>query len=99
MIIINYNGEPLNVKIFNNLSKSENPILHMVNTGTKKEYDIEIEDTSTSKMFYSAVINFDGMDEGEFEFEIDGNKGLLRINSDIEVKTYDAGISFKQYEC
>ena len=79
MVIINNISEQITVKLPNNLIKSSKPILHLKNTETKKEYDIEFEDTSTSDLWYSFVVDFSGLTIGEYEYEIDGNRGLLRI--------------------
>ena len=98
MIIINSNLSKITVKIPNNLVKSSKPILHLKNTETKKEYDIEIEDTSTSDLWYVSMIDFSGLTIGEYEYEIDGNRGLLRIGEVMNKKVYDKEITFKSYE-
>ena len=98
MVIINNISEQITVKLPNNLVKSSKPILHLKNTETKKEYDIELEDTSTSELWYVSVIDFSGLTNGEYEYEIDGNKGLLRIGEVMNKKVYDKEITFKSYE-
>ena len=98
MIIIESNLFEVTVKLPNNLVKSSKPILHLKNTETKKEYDIELEDTSTSELWYVSVIDFSGLTNGEYEYEIDGNKGLLRIGEVMNKKVYDKEITFKSYE-
>ena len=97
MIIINSNLSKITVKIPNNLVKSSKPILHLKNTETKKEYDIEIEDTSTSDLWYASVVDFSGLTIGEYEYEIDDNLGLLRIGEVMNKKVYDNNIIFKSY--
>ena len=97
MIIIDSNLSKITVKIPNNLVKSSKPILHLKNTETKKEYDIEIEDISTSDLYYVSVVDFSGLTIGEYEYEIDGNRGLLRIGEVINKKVYDNNITFKSY--
>ena len=97
MIIIDSNLSKVTVKIPNNLVKSSKPILHLKNTETKKEYDIEIEDTSTSVLWYVSVVDFSGLTIGEYEYEIDGNRGLLRIGEVMNKKVYDKEITFKSY--
>lgn len=97
MIIIDSNLSKITVKIPNNLVKSSKPILHLKNTETKKEYDIGIEDISTSDMYYVSVVNFSGLTIGEYEYEIDGNRGLLRIGEVMNKKVYDNNITFKSY--
>ena len=96
MIIIDSNLSKVTVKIPNNLVKSSS-ILHLKNTETKKEYDIEIEDTSTSVLWYVSVVDFSGLTIGEYEYEIDGNRGLLRIGQVMNKKVYDKEITFKSY--
>ena len=96
MIIIDSNLSKITVKIPNNLVKSSS-ILHLKNTETKKEYDIEIGDTSTSDLWYVSVVDFSGLTSGEYEYEIDGNRGLLRIGEVMNKKVYDNKITFKSY--
>ena len=97
MIIIDNISGQITVKIPNNLVKSSKPILHLKNTETKKEYDIEIEDTSTSDLWYASVVDFSGLTIGEYEYEIDDNLGLLRIGEVMNKKVYDNNIIFKSY--
>ena len=97
MIIIDNISEQIAVKIPNNLVKSSKPILHLKNTETKKEYDIEIEDTSTSDLWYVSVVDFSVLTIGEYEYIIDENRGLLRIGKVMNKKVYDNNITFKSY--
>ena len=97
MIIINSNLSKITVKIPNNLVKSSG-ILHLKHTETKKEYDIKLEDVSTSELYYVSVVDFSGLTIGEYEYEIDGNRGLLRIGEVMDKKVYDKEITFKSYE-
>ena len=97
MIIIDNISGQITVKIPNNLVKSSKPILHLKNTETKKEYDIEIEDTSTSDLWYASVVDFSNLTIGEYEYEIDGNRGILRIGEVMNKKVYDNNIIFKSY--
>ena len=98
MIIIDSNLFEVTVKFPSNLTKSSKPILHLKNTETKKEYDIEFEDKSTSDLWYVSVVDFSGLTIGEYEYEIDGNRGLLRIGEVMNKKVYDKEITFKSYE-
>ena len=97
MIIIDNISGQITIKIPNNLVKSSKPILHLKTTETKKEYDIEIEDTSTSDLWYVSVVDFSGLTIGEYEYEIDDNLGLLRIGEVMNKKVYDNNITFKSY--
>ena len=97
MIIIDNISGQITIKIPNNLVKSSKPILHLKNTETKKEYDIEIEDTSTSDLWYVSVVDFSNLTIGEYEYEIDGNRGILRIGEVMNKKVYDNNIIFKSY--
>ena len=97
MVIINNISEQITVKLPNNLVKSSKPILHLKNTETKKEYDIEIDDESTSVLWYVSVVDFSNLTIGEYEYEIDGNRGLLRIGQVMNKKVYDKEITFKSY--
>ena len=98
MIIIDNKSEQITVKFPSNLTKSSKPILHLKNTETKKEYDIELYDESTSDLWYVSVVDFSGLTNGEYEYEIDGNRGLLRIGEVMNKKVYDKEITFKSYE-
>ena len=98
MIIINNISGQITVKLPSNLTKSSKPILHLKNTETKKEYDIEFEDISTSDLWYVSVIDLSTLTIGEYEYEIDGNRGILRIGKEINKKVYDKEILFKSYE-
>ena len=97
MVIINNISGQITVKIPSNLTKSSKPILHLKNTETKKEYDIELEDTSTSDLGYVSGVDFSGLTMGEYEYEIDENRGLLRIGEVMNKKVYDKEITFKSY--
>ena len=97
MVIINNISGQITVKLPSNLTKSSKPILHLKNTETKKEYDIEFEDISTSDLWYVSVVDFSNLTVGEYEYEIDGNRGLLRIGEVMNKKVYDKEITFKSY--
>ena len=97
MIIIDNISEQISVKLPNNLVKSSKPILHLKNTETKKEYDIELYDESTSDLWYVSMVDFSNLTVGEYEYEIDGNRGILRIGQVMNKKVYDNNITFKSY--
>ena len=97
MIIIDSNLFEVTVKLPNNLVKSSKPILHLKNTETKKEYDIEFEDISTSDLWYVGLFDCSNIPSGEYEYEIDGNRGILRIGEVMNKKVYDNNITFKSY--
>lgn len=96
MVIIDSNLSEVTVKIPNNLVKSSS-ILHLKNTETKKEYSIQFIDESTSDLYYVSMVDFSGLTIGEYEYEIDGNRGLLRIGQVMNKKVYDNNITFKSY--
>lgn len=97
MIIIDNISEQIRVKLPNNLVKSSGKI-YLKNTETKKEYIKEFEDESTSDLYYVWTYTFSDIPIGEYEYVIDGNKGLLMIGKEMEKKVYDEEISFKSYE-
>ena len=97
MIIIDNISGQITVKLPSNLTKSSKPILHLKNTETKKEYDIELYDESTSDLWYVSMVDFSNLTIGEYEYDIDGNKGLLRIGEVMNKKVYDKEITFKSY--
>ena len=97
MIIIDNISGQITVKIPSNLTKSSKPILHLKNTEIKKEYDIELYDESNSDLWYVSVVDFSGLTVGEYEYEIDGNRGLLRIGEVMNKKVYDKEITFRSY--
>ena len=97
MVIINNISGQITVKIPSNLTKSSKPILHLKNTETRKEYDIEIEDTSTSILWYVGLFDCSNIPSGEYEYIIEENKGLLQICDKFNKKVYDNNITFKSY--
>ena len=100
MIIIDNISEQIRVKLPNNLIKSSDSSkeIHLKNTETKKEYIKEFVDDSSSDLYYVWTYTFSDMPIGEYEYVIDGNRGLLRIGKEMEKKVYDEEISFKSYE-
>lgn len=96
MIIIDNISEQITVKLPNNLVKSSGKI-YLKNTETKKEYIKEFEDESTSDLYYVWTYTFSDIPIGEYEYEIDGNRGLLRIGEVMNKKVYDNNITFKSY--
>ena len=98
MVIIDNKIDEITVKIPNNLVKSGNPVLYLRNTETKVEYDVEVDDTGESGLFYVFNYVWDGIPVGEYEYDIDGNLGLLRIEDRMPRKVYDEEITFKAYE-
>ena len=97
MVIIDNISEEVQVKLPNNLVKSSGKI-YLKNTETKKEYIKEFSDESTSDLYYVWVHTFSDIPVGEYEYVIDGNKGLLRIGDVMDKKVYDEEITFKSYE-
>ena len=97
MVIIDNILEEVQVKLPNNLIKSSGKI-YLKNTETKKEYIKEFEDESTSDLYYVWTYTFSDIPIGEYEYVIDGNKGLLRIGDVMDKKVYDEEITFKSYE-
>lgn len=98
MIIIDNKSEQILLKFPSNLTKSSEPILHLKNTETKKEYDMKFEDQSTSGLWYAGLFDCSNIPSGEYEYEIDGNLGLLRIGQVMNKKVYDKEIEFRSYE-
>lgn len=102
MIIIDNNFDEFSVSIPNNLTKSDvvdqEREIYLKNTETKKEYIKKFIDYSATDMYYLWVAVFSDIPVGEYEYEIDGNRGLLRIESKMGKKVYDEYISFKSYE-
>jgi hypothetical protein len=99
MVIIDNISEEITVKLPNNLDKlSGNSKIYMTNTETKKEYIKEFEDESTSDLYYVWKHTFCDIPIGEYEYVIDGNRGLLRIGTVMEKKVYEEEVEFKSYE-
>lgn len=100
MVIIDNISEEITVKLPNNLVKSSDikKQIMMKNTETKKEYIKEFSDESASDLYYVWRYTFSDIPYGEYEYIIDGNKGLLRIGGVIETKVYDEDVEFKSYE-
>lgn len=98
MVIISNRIDDILVRLPNNLEKVDSPVLHMKNMESKKEYDIQVEDSGESGLYYIFSHIFSDIPVGEYEYEIAGNRGLLRIEDRMEKKVYDEEISFKVYE-
>jgi hypothetical protein len=106
MIIISTIDDDISVRIPNNLAKNdvETRELHLRNTETKKEFMLELEDESSNEYFYQFTINFGDTgrtrDElvGEWEYEIEGNTGLMRIEIAGGRRVYDEEITYKAYD-
>lgn len=99
MVIIPNKTEQIEVKIPNNLQKSSGQkTLTLKNTTTKKTYSITFTDEGTSSYFYIFDYTFTNIPYGEYEYSIEGNKGLLRVSKSMEKDSYDLGITFKSYE-
>ena len=97
MIIIDSKLSEITGKLPSNLTKTSKPILNLKKTETKKEYDIEFEDTSTSDLWYVGLFDCSNIPVGEYEYEIDGNRGILRIGEVMNKKVYDKEITFRSY--
>ena len=100
IIIPDISGE-VEVKIPNNLQKVDEEVqLYLKHTETKKEFYIDLVDRSSSKYLYIADIEFNHntYPYGEYEYEIGGNKGLLRLEREFTTKEYNDVVEFKSYE-
>lgn len=99
MIIINTKTEVISVKIPNNYNIQKtglNPkTLFLRNTTSKKEYTINFTDTSTSNQWYIFDHIFTSIPYGEYEYNVEDNKGILRITKGMNKETYDNQITFK----
>ena len=100
MVIIDNNSDVFTVKLPNNLTKGSSvpKILVLKNMETKVSYTIEFEDTEVSPYFYVFDRSFEDLPVGEYEYEIEGNLGLLRVGQDMKKTVYDPGMTFKSYE-
>lgn len=97
MIIIDNISEEVLVKIPNNLEKKTGR-LSLHSTESKKDYTIEFVDGSDSGLYYEFNHQFSDIPVGEYEYSIDGNKGLLVIQKGMKKKVYEGDITFKSYE-
>lgn len=84
------------IKIPNNLEKQSDTI-YLRNLETKKRYELTFTDENVSGNWYVFDQHLD-LPAGEYEYEIDGNIGLMRICNDMEKKVFDEEITFKAYE-
>lgn len=98
MVIIDNISEQITVKIPNNLIKSGTNRIVMKNTETKVEYTRDFTDMSSSDLWYVWEYTFSDIPVGEYEYVIDGNRGMMRIGQEMGKKVYDEEISFKSYE-
>lgn len=84
------------IKIPNNLTKQSN-VIQLRNLETKKRYELEFTDENISGNWYV----FDqeiSLPPGEYEYSIDNNIGLMRIESKMNKTVYDEQISFRSYD-
>jgi len=99
MIIIDKNIENT-VKIPVNTGKTEGQhTLTLYSTVNKKTVNIIFTDTSLSPFFYVFNYTFSDFADGEYEYEVEGNNGIMRIGESQTNTIYNTEISFKQYEC
>lgn len=99
MIIISDKKSEIVVKIPNNFKKIGGLYeLTLKNTETKVSYVVEFTDTEESDHYFIFSYVFKDIPNGEYEYVIGENNGLLRIEDRIEKKVYDTEISFKAYE-
>ena len=78
-----------------NLPKPVEPVvtleLYPVSITTReysKIYTFELTDISTSDYFYKFNISFEGVPDGEYEYQIGGDRGLIRIEPKVEKKIF-----------
>lgn len=90
------------LKIPNNLQKPGFPFLTLKNTETKKEDTIMIADLGNSKLYYLLYFVGDVFRRrwpyGEYEYNLSGNIGILRVVKDDDTKEYNDTVEFKSYE-
>lgn len=100
MVIIDNNSDVFTVKLPNNLVKSSDAVkkLMLKNTETKVGYTINFEDSGVSPFFYVFDKSFEDIPVGEYEYEVEGNLGLLRVGQGMKKTVYDPGMTFKSYE-
>lgn len=84
------------IKIPNNLTK-ESDKMYLKNLETKKKYELTFTDENISDNYYVFNQEID-LPAGEYEYEIDGNIGLFRIEDRMGKKEYDEDITFKSYD-
>ena len=84
------------IKIPNNLTKQSGKI-YLRNLENKKKYELEFTDENISGNWYVFDQHLN-LPAGEYEYDLDGNIGLMRICNDMEKKVYDEEISFKSYD-
>lgn len=53
-----------------------------------KIYTFELNDISTSDYFYKFEISFDNVPDGEYEYQIGEDRGLIRIEPKVEKKIF-----------
>ena len=53
-----------------------------------KIYTFELTDISTSDYFYKFEVSFDNVPDGEYEYQIGEDRGLIRIEPKVEKKIF-----------
>lgn len=68
------------IKFPKNFTKSEQIYtISLISRGTNQTYQFEAADEGTFKDYYVFSIDFSGCKNGEFEYSIGENKGLIQI--------------------
>lgn len=90
------------LKIPNNLQKPGFPYLTLKNTETKNVWTVMVADHSNSKLYYLLYFVGDTFRQrcpyGEYEYDLSGNIGILRVVKDDDTKEYNDTVEFKSYE-
>lgn len=87
-------------------------ILKLINKLTNRETDLFVEDMESSRLFYHFQTDFQGLDEGEYRYELFDDygslleTGLLQLglgnttaeNADNNTQYNDEEITYTQYE-
>ena len=53
-----------------------------------KIYTFELTDISTSDYFYKFEVSFDNVPDGEYEYQIGEDRGLIRLEPKVEKKIF-----------
>ena len=53
-----------------------------------KKYSFSLTDNSTSDYFYKFEVSFDNVPDGEYEYQIGEERGLIRLEPKVEKKIF-----------
>lgn len=96
MILVQNKGE-ITLNIPKNTSNIASALtFSLYSQGTVRSFEFEVEDKGTDPNFYIITLDLD-IPYGEYEYSINGDKGLLRIGKAVAETQYNAKTNYQYY--